>query len=101
MHDAYVLSGQRAVADVCPERADSGTLEMKLKLMDCRAHKKSGLTLIEMTLVIATIALLAGFGLPALRSLVHSFESQSGTRSMISAALSSARSMAVRNQKYG
>lgn len=68
--------------------------------MDCRAHKKSGLTLIEMTLVIATIALLAGFGLPALRSLVHSFESQSGTRSMISAALSSARAMAVRNQKY-
>jgi hypothetical protein len=73
---------------------------MKLKSMDCRAHKKGGLTLVEMTLVIATIALLVGFGLPALRSLVHSFESQSGTRSMISAALSSARAMAVRNQKY-
>lgn len=58
------------------------------------------MTLVEMTLVIATIALLVGFGLPALRSLVHSFESQSGTRSMISAALSSARAMAVRNQKY-
>ncbi len=68
--------------------------------MDCRAHNKGGLTLVEMTLVIATIALLVGFGLPALRSLVHSFESQSGTRSMISAALSSARAMAVRNQEY-
>ena len=68
--------------------------------MDCRAHNKGGLTLVEMTLVIATIALLVGFGLPALRSLVHSFESQSGTRSMISAALSSARAMAVRNQRY-
>ncbi|HPC93469.1 MAG TPA: hypothetical protein PLU87_00890 [Sedimentisphaerales bacterium] len=68
--------------------------------MDCRAHNKSGVTLVEMTLVIATIALLVGFGLPALRSLVHSFESQSGTRSMINAALSSARAMAVRNQKY-
>ncbi|NLZ04992.1 MAG: hypothetical protein GXY19_07450 [Phycisphaerae bacterium] len=68
--------------------------------MNCQAHNKGGLTLIEMTLVIATIALLVGFGLPALRSLVHSFESQSGTRSMISAALSSARAMAVRNQKY-
>ncbi len=68
--------------------------------MDSQAHTKRGLTLVEMTLVIATIALLVGFGLPALRSLVHSFESQSGTRSMISAALSSARAMAVRNQKY-
>lgn len=68
--------------------------------MDCQAHKKSGLTLVEMTLVIGTIALLVGFGLPALRSLVHSFESQSGTRSMISAALSSARAMAIRNQRY-
>jgi type II secretory pathway pseudopilin PulG len=73
---------------------------MKLKPMDCHVNKKSGLTLVEMTLVIATIALLVGFGLPAVRSLVHSFESQSGTRSMISAALSSARAMAVRNQRY-
>ncbi len=73
---------------------------MKPKLMDCRAHNKSGLTLIEMTLVIATIVLLAGFGLPAVRALVKSFESQSGARSMIGAALGSARAMAVRNQRY-
>jgi hypothetical protein len=58
------------------------------------------LTLVEMTLVIATIALLVGFGLPAVRALVHSFESTSGTRSMIGAALSSARAMAVKNQRY-
>ncbi len=77
-----------------------GPLDMKPKLMDCRSHRRGGLTLVEMTLVIATIALLVGFGLPAIRSLVHSFESQSGTRSMISAALSSARAMAVRNQQY-
>ncbi len=73
---------------------------MKLKLMDCRAHNKSGLTLIEMTLVIATIVLLAGFGLPAVRALVKSFESQSSARSMVGAALGSARAMAVRNQRY-
>ena len=68
--------------------------------MNGRAHKKTGLTLIEMTLVVATIALLVGFGLPAVRSLIQSFESESGTRSMIGAALNSARTMAVKNQRY-
>ena len=65
-----------------------------------RSHDRQGLTLIEMTLVIATIALLVGFGVPAVRSLMHSFQSESGTRSMIDAALSSARAMAVKNQRY-
>jgi len=68
--------------------------------MHTRAYKQTGLTLIEMTLVIATIALLVGFGLPAVRSLIHSFESEDGTRSMIGAALGSARAMAVKNQRY-
>jgi len=68
--------------------------------MKNRARKTNGLTLIEMTLVVATIALLVGFGLPAVRSLIHSFETQDGTRSMIGAALSSARAMAVKNQRY-
>ena len=68
--------------------------------MHTRAYKKTGLTLIEMTLVVATIALLVGFGLPAVRSLIHSFESEAGTRSMIGAALGSARAMAVKHQRY-
>ena len=68
--------------------------------MNRRAYKRTGLTLIEMTLVVATIALLVGFGLPAVRSLIHSFESQDGTRTMISAALNSARAIAVKHQRY-
>jgi len=68
--------------------------------MKSRARKTNGLTLIEMTLVVATIALLVGFGLPAVRALIHSFETQDGTRSMIGAALSSARAMAVKHQRY-
>ena len=68
--------------------------------MNGRADKRRGLTLIETTLVVAAIALLVGFGLPAVRSLIHSFESQDGTRSMIGAALSSARAMAVKHQRY-
>lgn len=68
--------------------------------MNRRLRRTSGLSLIEMTLVVATIALLVGFGLPAVRTLIHSFESESGTRSMISAALSAARAMAVKHQRY-
>lgn len=68
--------------------------------MNIRAHKQAGLSLIETTLVVATIALLVGFGLPAVRSLVHSFETEDGTRSMINAALSSARAIAIKNQRY-
>ena len=63
-------------------------------------RRQSGLTMTEMVLVIATIALLVSLGLPAVRVLVHSFESGSGATSMISAALSSARAIAAREQRY-
>ncbi len=62
--------------------------------------KQSGLTLPEMVVVIATIALLVGFGLPAIRSLLNSFESQSGAKSLISASLASGRAIAAKEQRY-
>ena len=62
--------------------------------------KQSGLTLTEMAVVIAIIAMLVGLGLPAIRALLASFESQSSTKSMISAALSGARAIAAREQRY-
>ena len=62
--------------------------------------KQSGLTMTEMVLVVATIALLLSLGLPAVRMLLHSFESGTGTKSMISAALSGARAIAAREQRY-
>ena len=65
-----------------------------------RARRTIGLTLIEMTLVIATIALLVGFAVPAVRALVQAFQSEGGVKSMISAALNSARTMAAAQQKY-
>ena len=58
------------------------------------------MTLIEMTLVVATIALLVGFALPAVRSMMGSFHSEGGAKSMVEAALSSARAMAVSHQRY-
>ncbi len=59
-----------------------------------------GLTLIETTLVVATIALMLGLALPAVRALVASFPSEGGTKSIIQAALNSARTMAVTHQRY-
>ncbi len=62
--------------------------------------KQSGVTLIEMTVVVAVIALLVGLGLPAVRALVNSLETQGGTKAMISASLASARAIAAKEQKY-
>ena len=62
--------------------------------------RQSGLTLTEMTVVIAVIALLVRLGLPAVRTLFNSFESQSGARAMISAAMASARAIAAKEQRY-
>ena len=69
-------------------------LNGKRRPMFPRARRTTGLTLIEMTLVVATMALLMGFAVPAVRSLMTSFQTQSGVKSMIEAALSSARARA-------
>jgi Tfp pilus assembly protein FimT len=72
-----------------------------LRPMAMRAVKaKQGLTLIEMTVVIAMIVLLIGLGLPAVRAFFSAFETVSAARSMISAALATARAFAVENQRY-
>lgn len=68
--------------------------------MNLRARKTTGLTLVEMTLVIATIAIMMGLAMPAMRVLVRSFQSEGGAISMINAALNSARTMAVSRQRY-
>ncbi len=62
--------------------------------------KQSGITLMEMTVVIAVVALLVSLGLPAVRMLFNSFESQGGGRAVISAALASARAIAAKEQRY-
>jgi len=62
--------------------------------------KQSGLTLPELVVAIATIALLLGIGLPAIRALINSFETQSGAKTLISTALASARGIAAKEQNY-
>ncbi len=68
--------------------------------MNHKLRTKSGLTLTEMVVVIATISLLVALGLPVMRVIRESFESGSSSKSMISAALSSARAIAAKEQRY-
>jgi hypothetical protein len=63
-------------------------------------YKQSGRTLAEMTVVIAVIVLLGSIGLPAIRAFLDSFESGTGARPVISAALASARAIAAKEQRY-
>jgi hypothetical protein len=64
------------------------------------ANRQSGRTLVEMAIVITTIVLLGGLGLPAIRSFIGSFESGAGAKAVISAALASARAIAAKEQRY-
>jgi type II secretory pathway pseudopilin PulG len=68
--------------------------------MNRRANRTIGLTLIEMMVVVGIVALMVGFGTPAMRALVNSFQSEGGAVSMVNAALGSARAMAVSRQRY-
>ncbi len=62
--------------------------------------RQAGLTLPEMTVVVTIIALLTALGLPAIRALLNSFQTQSGAENLISAALANARAMAAKEQHY-
>jgi prepilin-type N-terminal cleavage/methylation domain-containing protein len=61
---------------------------------------KRGFTLIEMLVVVAIVALLAVFGIPAVRTMVNSFHSDGNTRAMINSALACARAIAMKEQDY-
>ena len=59
-----------------------------------------GFSLSEMLVVISVIVLLIGIGIPAVKQITDSFESSAGLRNVISAALSNARAIATKEQKY-
>jgi prepilin-type N-terminal cleavage/methylation domain-containing protein len=62
--------------------------------------RQSGLTLTEMVVVVSIVAVFTVLGLPAIRAFIRSVESGSSARAMISAALSSGRAIAARQQHY-
>jgi Tfp pilus assembly protein PilE len=65
-----------------------------------RWTSRSGMTLTEMAIVIGIIAVMVGLTLPAVNMLYNSFETQNGAKAMINAALASAKSIAIKEQRY-
>jgi len=63
-------------------------------------RKQSGLTLIEITVVVMIMAVIAGFSMPAIRSFVDSMNSEAAVKSMIEATLSAGRAIAAKEQRY-
>ena len=63
-------------------------------------RKQAGVTLVEMTVVVAIAALMVGLTIPVANMLLNSFESESGAKSIISSALASARAIAAKEQRY-
>lgn len=58
------------------------------------------MTLTELLVVVAVMAILLGISVPTAQRLMDSFESSTGVRHLINAALSNARAIAVRQQAY-
>ena len=65
-----------------------------------RYGKKSGFTLSELLVVMAVMMILAAATIPAARQLMKSFETSSGVRKLISAALCNGRALAAKEQRY-
>jgi len=61
---------------------------------------KPGITLTEMTIVIMIASIFALLGVPAIRTLFDSMASGASAKTMISAALASARAIAAKKQRY-
>jgi prepilin-type N-terminal cleavage/methylation domain-containing protein len=65
-----------------------------------RKRKNSGFSLSELMVVVAIMSILAGIAVPVIKTMLDSFELSSGIKSILNAAFSSARAMAMANQKY-
>lgn len=63
-------------------------------------RRQSGLTLIEITVVVMIMAVIAGFSMPAIRAFVDSMASEASVKSMIEATLSAGRAIAAKEQRY-
>jgi len=60
-----------------------------------RTIQRNGLTLTELVVVIAVAAILVGISVPAAKKIIESFDHSAGPRSLIDAALTGARALAV------
>jgi type II secretory pathway pseudopilin PulG len=65
-----------------------------------RSSRHSALTLVEILVVLGIMAILFAIGVPAVKKIVESFDSSANVRSVITAALSHARSLAMAGNTY-
>lgn len=65
-----------------------------------KKKRQSGVTLTELIVVVAVMAILMSISVPTAKKLMNSFDSSTGARQLINAALSNARAIAVREQAY-
>ena len=62
--------------------------------------RQSGLSLIEQVMVVASVAAIMFFAVPAAKHLFNNMETPAGAKAMISSAMASAKAMAAKNQRY-
>jgi hypothetical protein len=67
---------------------------------DLAASRRAGLSLLEETLVVAIVAVLIFLAVPAARYLFNTLETPAGVKALIGSALSSAKAIAAREQRY-
>ncbi|MDD5459625.1 MAG: hypothetical protein PHF37_09570 [Phycisphaerae bacterium] len=65
-----------------------------------KRQKQFGVSLTETAIVVGVVALLTMLSMPAIKTLFNSMATEDGTSAMVNAALSSAKSMALQQQKY-
>jgi hypothetical protein len=65
-----------------------------------RSSRHSALTLVEILVVLGIMAVLFAIGVPAVKKIVESFDSSANVRTVITAALSHARSLAMAGNTY-
>lgn len=87
--------GQQEAGNVS-DRIFSG----KKKWMRNRRKTIRALTLTELLVIMSVMVILLAISIPTAKKLSESLENSAGTRSIISAAMSNARAIAVREQKY-
>jgi type II secretory pathway pseudopilin PulG len=63
-------------------------------------RRKSGITIIETTVVAALIALLSFVAVPAIKSMMRSMVTEGSTRAMVEAAVQRARTIAIKERRY-